>query len=476
MARLLGKRYLRKIVWLNCFVVTGILILYFHNHQNTDVTGFYERPIDTEKTSVSNQLRKLHSPGHKRKETFNVLLSNHNLVNGSNGRGNRSDSLDRFQRMDTGIQVVKNNIGEYYFTSNEDGRDFTRIPPPLQQDFLPNKQRHLANNVRPTVRDANEKIVADETLRSDVGRSPLYSENVKINEHAFDFVISNGGVCRNAGPDLFLVILVFNTHLERENRNAIREHWGGTKNIRGRKVITMFLLGMTKDRRLQEDIEQENDIHADIIQENFIDNYNNLTLKTIMGFKWVSLFCHQVEYVMKVDGRDVFVIPENVVNAILHHATKTGFAEGNRFRKEKPVRDVDSKWYTSYDMFQEATYPPYLEGPAYVMSSDVAKQVYVTSEFVRYLPWEDAYVGLVLKRIGVAPRQGWYYDVPWYSAAKNTVDMCAVVMATTLKFSNYEVSRIGYQSLSERLQEVVEKYKKQCRERGDIYKNYRNVQ
>ena len=38
----------------------------------------------------------------------------------------------------------------------------------------------------------------------------------------------------------------------------------------------------------------------------FQDTYHNLTLKTIMGLKWMSIFCPQAQYVLKTDD-DIYV-------------------------------------------------------------------------------------------------------------------------------------------------------------------------
>ena len=38
----------------------------------------------------------------------------------------------------------------------------------------------------------------------------------------------------------------------------------------------------------------------------FQDTYHNLTLKTIMGLKWMAIFCPQAEFVLKTDD-DIYV-------------------------------------------------------------------------------------------------------------------------------------------------------------------------
>lgn len=44
----------------------------------------------------------------------------------------------------------------------------------------------------------------------------------------------------------------------------------------------------------------------DIVQESFYENYNNLTLKSAMVFKWSAKYCSTARVFMKVDD-DVFV-------------------------------------------------------------------------------------------------------------------------------------------------------------------------
>ncbi|XP_010193189.1 PREDICTED: beta-1,3-galactosyltransferase 2-like, partial [Mesitornis unicolor] len=53
-------------------------------------------------------------------------------------------------------------------------------------------------------------------------------------------------------------------------------------------------------------LEEENSLHGDLIQQDFMDTYNNLTLKTLMGMEWVSKHCPNASYVVKADS-DVFL-------------------------------------------------------------------------------------------------------------------------------------------------------------------------
>merc|ERR1711894_270919 len=85
-------------------------------------------------------------------------------------------------------------------------------------------------------------------------------------------------------------------------RDAIRETWASSLEKINSKVI--FLLGQGRDK--QSKIQDESTLYKDIVQEDFEDTYHNLTLKTIMGLKWMAIFCPQAEFVLKTDD-DIYV-------------------------------------------------------------------------------------------------------------------------------------------------------------------------
>jgi len=53
-------------------------------------------------------------------------------------------------------------------------------------------------------------------------------------------------------------------------------------------------------------VADESTKYGDVIQEGFLDTYNNLTLKSVMLLKWVRTHCRHALYVMKTDD-DMFV-------------------------------------------------------------------------------------------------------------------------------------------------------------------------
>lgn len=57
------------------------------------------------------------------------------------------------------------------------------------------------------------------------------------------------------------------------------------------QIQVVFLIGKTENNETQEKIIGESQTYNDLIQEDFIDSYNNLTLKSVMMLKWVVKNC-----------------------------------------------------------------------------------------------------------------------------------------------------------------------------------------
>lgn len=78
-------------------------------------------------------------------------------------------------------------------------------------------------------------------------------------------------------------------------------------------VKIVFLIGQTLNNETQNKIYDESDTYRDIIQESFIDSYNNLTLKSIMMLKWVSNNCYdkgisKFKYYVLLKSKTTFIL------------------------------------------------------------------------------------------------------------------------------------------------------------------------
>ncbi|XP_015281067.1 PREDICTED: beta-1,3-galactosyltransferase 5-like [Gekko japonicus] len=202
----------------------------------------------------------------------------------------------------------------------------------------------------------------------------------------------------------FLVILVTSSPSQSDTRMAIRDTWGKKHLIANKHIVTFFLLGISLNHDNQIAVTAESQKYRDIIQKDFIDTYYNLTLKTMMGIEWVHKFCPQSSFVMKTDS-DMFVNPYYLTELLLKKNRTTRFFTGFLKLNDRPIRDTSSKWYVSYSEFPRNNYPPFCSGTGYVLSTDVANQVYNVYQNITFIKLEDVFIGLCLAELNIIPEE-----------------------------------------------------------------------
>jgi len=95
-----------------------------------------------------------------------------------------------------------------------------------------------------------------------------------------------------------------------DRRNAIRSTWGNSTLLSAAGVRLVFVVARTDPTRsppgIQGRVVAEHRRQGDVIQADFIDDYVNLTAKTVAALRWIVRACPEVRYVMKSDD-DVYV-------------------------------------------------------------------------------------------------------------------------------------------------------------------------
>ncbi|XP_033029877.1 beta-1,3-galactosyltransferase 1-like [Lacerta agilis] len=238
----------------------------------------------------------------------------------------------------------------------------------------------------------------------------------------YKFLLNEPNKCRQRSP--FLILLVITEPQHFATRQAIRQTWGNESSVPGVSILRLFLTGVhpTFGYLLQALLEEESSIHRDIIQQDFLDTYNNLTLKTLMGMEWISKFCPNVTYVVKADS-DIFLNVNYMVSQLLqpHLPPKKNYMTGYIYWKTKPLRDKVYKWYVPREVYPNETYPPYCAGPGYVFSGDLAKKIYQVAKTIKVINMEDAFMGICLHELGINVT-----DSPWglFNVYKVKYDKC----------------------------------------------------
>ena len=214
--------------------------------------------------------------------------------------------------------------------------------------------------------------------------------------YPFSYIINpEYEICEpNIVKDLTLLAFVPSSVDNFNTRRVLRNTWANPIFYDNQKFRVVFMVGQSTNETVNEMVKQEMKIHGDIVQENFLDSYRNLTLKTLMGLRWSSTYCSNAKFILKIDD-DVIMNTKYFLKFLesKKKLKKTFFC--NYFNDSPVIRKNSSKWYMSYEEYESDTYNQYCEGPAYTFTSDLAPSLLNISFHIKHLFLEDVYLGLL---------------------------------------------------------------------------------
>ena len=220
------------------------------------------------------------------------------------------------------------------------------------------------------------------------------------NPHPFHYLLNTQHACND--KDIFLIVYVHSAPNHHKRRSVIRQTWGSGKYYT-QKIKVVFVMGRTNDGvEVQNALEYESDVYRDIVQEDFLDSYHNLTYKGIAALKWVSNYCSHAKFVLKTDD-DIFV---NMFT-LLRHMKSLYTLKANSdsllmclvWYRMKVMRT--GKWKVPKSEFKDDYYPTYCSGSAFIMSVNVAIAMHRVSYDVPFFWVDDFYItGLLPLKAG----------------------------------------------------------------------------
>ncbi|KAH3883780.1 beta-1,3-galactosyltransferase 5-like [Dreissena polymorpha] len=228
----------------------------------------------------------------------------------------------------------------------------------------------------------------------------------KVNHIDHKLIITGRHICDLESPYLLIVVPSVPSHAD--IREVIRSTIGSFGKYRDQtvhglniavpfSVKLVFVLGRNGDALTDLAVRNESHSYGDILQADFVESYYNLTRKMLVTLKWVSVYCSEIDYMLKLD-EDVFVnIPVLVHYLRTFRYTTKGSIHGH-INWESPVRRL-GKWAVKWSEFPLTQYPNYAVGNSYVISGNIIPRMFRASEYLPYMPIEDAFVTGILGKI-----------------------------------------------------------------------------
>ncbi|KAF7255503.1 hypothetical protein EG68_07601 [Paragonimus skrjabini miyazakii] len=224
----------------------------------------------------------------------------------------------------------------------------------------------------------------------------------------YRFVLMKQQLC-SASVKPTVLIVIRSTPNQRIKRDAIRTTWGNPCTYDTQRVELFFLVGKhtgLKSASVDLDLQLEFQRFRDIVQYDSADSYRLLPNKQQAAFHLINKQCSNFPFVFMTD-EDFLVNISNLVDHILqlHINDYISFVGGHLYGNSVPIRDNTSKYYLSLESYPNRTLPPFVAGGATLMAiSLTGKILSEMSKLKTKLHLEDVNLGLVLKKLGVMPR------------------------------------------------------------------------
>lgn len=243
------------------------------------------------------------------------------------------------------------------------------------------------NTVNPLMRmkiDQMRRELNDSTL----DRNPLLPI-----KRVGGYLLLNPNICKSV-THVDIVIIVHTAPPHFEKRQRIRNSFADRFLFQPYQIRVAFLLGKTSNKTLDKMLSQEHVKYNDIVMGDFTDHYHNLSLKGILGFKWVSQHCSNSKFVLKIDD-DVLVNMFKLLYSFLNHMkgkNKSIFC--NLWHKGTMAIQRRGKWRVESHIFSSReAYPyDYCSGFVVAMTTDLVQAMYMAAMRTPFFWIDDVYL------------------------------------------------------------------------------------
>ena len=127
----------------------------------------------------------------------------------------------------------------------------------------------------------------------------------------YKYIVENKNACSD-NESIKAIMFILIAPEEFRNRRFVRRRWAHPRFIEGTGIKVVYILGLSANSTVNQEVLKESVEHQDIIQLNFQDHYKNLTLKTLSLLHWTKFNCKNVNWVIKSDTDvlvNIFLIP-----------------------------------------------------------------------------------------------------------------------------------------------------------------------
>lgn len=219
--------------------------------------------------------------------------------------------------------------------------------------------------------------------------------------------------CKCNKPKLSFAIVILSTAERFETRNTIRQSWLSPRNSTAaltNRVSAFFLVGQPTSESIWRKLEEEQKMHHDLIVTDFKEVYGGLVIKVNILIQFYLKYCSNAKFLLKLDD-DMVVHLDRMLTFSSQSRHGENTVSGIVWDDSRPFRHPNHKWYIPKELFPGDVYPPYCDGPLYLMGREAAQRIVEQARRHNPFPMEDIfYTGIVASAAGVQ-RLSWYENI-----------------------------------------------------------------
>ena len=190
-------------------------------------------------------------------------------------------------------------------------------------------------------------------------------------------------------------------------------------------VAVVFLVAESATAEVQEEVEEEQAEHGDLLQVSDPESYARLAYKTLSGLIWTGLHCPDIPHVAKTDDDATLNLPALLDQ--LEGRREDFLACPSPSRNFQPTRtsraaSQTGKWSPTWAEMARRTWPDFCFGWLWVTSPRVGVALAEVAarlepDMVHLARWDDSFVtGFLRERLGLGVSglatgwMGWLWD------------------------------------------------------------------
>ncbi|XP_014781684.1 beta-1,3-galactosyltransferase 1, partial [Octopus bimaculoides] len=208
---------------------------------------------------------------------------------------------------------------------------------------------------------------------------------------------------------VFLLYTVRTTYDHFDRREVLRNIFSNIPEDSCAKDVPikhLFLFGKPNNSTIESFIQKESERYHDILLEDFKESYVNISLKTIMAWKYSVEFCANAEYVAVMND-EAFIDLNRLVSWLGHDLSKGKYDDhfalcyriGNTSALHRHItqfRQLDKEI-----LYRGDFYPPYCHGFGYIAHINIINKLYLAALQNAYYMPTDVWIGVLAEMLNI---------------------------------------------------------------------------